>query len=396
MVIWWQYILGVRVISTLFSKDLIWLNRLHQKLGIYGFLIILIHPLLIYIDRISSSTLKLIPDLTNPVDLHILLGQLAILLLAIIWLTSALGRTKLGFRWWKRIHFLNYPILFLVFIHSTFLGTLLNSSRIPALRYYWLLLFVIFIIVTTTRLLFQFGYFKKKYQLVTLTPVTYDTFELKMKPLKNQIIPDIGQFVYVQINLWGETHPYTVSHFNDTTNELSITIKNLGKYSKELLSLKSGAELFLDGPYGVFTNEAYQISKQKQQEPNPIVLVAGGIGVTPFLRLIDYFKNNPDINPGITLFYGNKNIEDIAFKEEFAMLDNTKFKIIHVLSNAQSIPEGYEGGFISTDLMKKYLNNIAVNDFFICGPPIMMNKLLPQLESVGVPKSQIYAERFSL
>src|SRR5690606_23602977 len=81
----------------------------------------------------------------------------------------------------------------------------------------------------------------------------------------------------------------------------------VGKFTNHLESIKVGDTIYVDGPYGVFTREA--------QNDQPKVIIAGGIGVTPFVELVDRFGNEKTY-----MFYANKMLEDAVnrdmFKEE--------------------------------------------------------------------------------
>ena len=389
MIMWWQYVLGARFVLKLFTNDYLWSINIHKLLGKYGFLLILVHPVLIYVDRIVYGLGITLPNLSLDYDRNVFLGQITIAVLGVIWLMSAIIRDKFSYRFWKRIHLVNYSLLFFIFIHSIAIGSFLKNSSSTWFVMYWFFLFAIFVIITISRLLFQFGILKSKYAVVEVEKITHDTFTLKLVPKSNRLVPLKGQFVYIQNTLTGEAHPYTVSYFNEVTGDLHISTKNLGRFSLELQNLKPGVEVYLDGPYGVFTQEAYKSER-------PIVLIAGGIGITPFIRLIDYFVQHPEKNPGITLFYGNKSEEDIAFKEMVDTFQPEKFKVVHVLSLQESVGDGYEKGFITAALIKEYLSDLQGKDYFLCGPPIMVKKLVPDLIFAGIPERSIYSEKFSM
>jgi predicted ferric reductase len=390
VLLFWQYMLGIRAIVTKFTNDLLWINKQHQKFGTYGFLFIAMHPILLWIafndGRYDLLTLKFDTDYDKSVSL----GKLAITVLAFIWIISAVARTKLSYRLWKMLHFLAYPILLIVFFHSMGVGTFFGN---PNLKMYFNILFAIFICGSFYRLLFQLGFTKHKYVLISKEQITSNTVKLNFEPLAKPIKPAKGQFVYIQTDQFSENHPFTISHFDESTHIISITPKASGPFSMKLHKLSEGSKVFIDGPYGVFTEEAYKTDK-------PIVLIAGGIGITPFLRFIESVVSKSDKQ--VTLFYGNQTEDDIAFKKELnsAQAINANFKVIHVLSGkpgSELVVSNplIEKGYITIDLMKKYLgDNFSQYDFFICGPPVMMNKLIPILEQGGV--EEVYSERFSL
>ncbi len=391
VLLFWQYMLGIRPIVTKFTSDLLWINKQHQRFGKYGFIMIIFHPILLWLAFSDGRYDLLAFKFATEYDRNIFLGKTAITVLSFLWFTSALLRSKINYRLWKFLHFVAYIILPLVFVHSMGVGTFFGSH---SLKIYFNILFVIFTLATIYRLLFQLGILKYKYKIVSISHLTHNTVQISLKPLNNAIIPENGQFIYIQINALSENHPFTVSHFDEQTKALSITPKDSGPFSKKLHNLKEGMIVFLDGPYGVFTREAYSTQ-------NPIVLLAGGIGITPFMRLIESIKSDSRF-PKVTLFYGNQTEEDIAFRSEIEKFEkeNANFKVVNVLSGKPGAGvvisnPAFEKGYITAELLKKYLgDDFTKYDFFLCGPPVMVNKLLPVLKDNGAKR--VYAERFSL
>jgi predicted ferric reductase len=386
ILIWWQYILGVRQIATfLFGNDLSAINKIHQNFGKYGFLFILLHPLILVIDFNNRGFNLLSPEIKTDYDLYIFLGKIAFFLLTLIWIVSAVARRTISWRLWKRIHFFTYLILPLVFIHSLRSGTLF---AIKGLEYYWHFLNIIFLIITFYRVLSQLGILKKKYAVTNIEPITHNVVRINLAPRGSFLVPEKGQFVYVQNSRMGESHPFTISHFDTLTGNLSISAKASGKFSTDLHNLKTGQQVYIDGPYGVFTKEMYQIK-------TPLVLVAGGVGITPFVRFFESLKTEPENFPEVILFYGNQSGADVAYKDELESLQKIKkdFKVVHIFSNENI--EGVESGYINADLLKKYLQDLNNYDFFVCGPPGMLKSVYKCLIDSGVKKSKIYTEKFS-
>lgn len=140
----------------------------------------------------------------------------------------------------------------------------------------------------------------------------------------------------------------------------------------------------MDGPYGVFGREAFQTDRV-------IVMLAGGIGVTPFRRMAAEFEKCSGREA--YLFYGNPDVDDIAHREELENADQVD--VTHVLNDAPRHRE-FEKGFITADLIRKHLAERLVEcEFFLCGPPAMVTKLEAALRQKQVPPSQIHHELFS-
>ncbi|MBP9686982.1 MAG: hypothetical protein KBD66_04255, partial [Candidatus Doudnabacteria bacterium] len=130
---------------------------------------------------------------------------------------------------------------------------------------------------------------------------------------------------------------------------------------------------------------------------------AGGIGITPFIAVLeDLGKAGKDI----VLIYGNKTEADIALRNELEKLAGKyNIKIHHVLSNQPTSPSPatynlqlttFSVGFVTPELIKQLVPDAAEREVFLCGPPPMMNGLLKTLPTLGIPKNKIYFEKFSL
>jgi predicted ferric reductase len=387
ILITWQFLLGIRGLVSRIIPDLLWINSIHRFIGTYGFLAICLHPLLVTIYYASVGVNLLVLKFDDPFNFYKAFGTAAFALLTLTWLLSAFARKRLGFRYWKKLHLLVYVMMPLILIHSLNLGV--NVGGKGFLHYYWLFIVAVFITAFTYRILLRLGVFRDKYVITEVNHVTKDTTQVVMKPKGSKYLsPEPGQFVYFQPGLLMETHPFTVSHFDNTTHMLAITAKSSGPFSAQVQNLKVGQTVYLDGPFGEFTAEAYLTDK-------PIVLIAGGIGITPFLKLIESAKT--DLSKRITLIWGNKTQADIAFADLMQAVGkaNPGFKLVNVLSGEPTYSG--EKGYITTELIQKYVEGDLANyEFFVCGPPVMMDKIMPALDAAGIPESQLHKEKFSL
>jgi predicted ferric reductase len=381
----WECVLGVRPIVGRITPDIAWAINWHKKLGKYGFLMILVHPLFITIYFLSTLGINLIHlDVNRIQDVYKDFGFVALCILALIWVTSAVMRKRLSFRVWEKLHLLTYLILPLVIVHNIGLAkkSLPFNSQI-----FWYLLAIIFLIVVVIQILGALGITEVRYKVVEVKHETTNVTTSILEPVKRYITPKAGQFIYVQYPGHPEAHPFGVSGIDPVTHKIAITAKSLGQFSERLQHLQVGNELIIEGPYGKFTSEVYTTSK-------PVVLIAGGIGITPFMPTIQALAGGWD--KSVTMFYGNQTEAEVAFLPELAQTAtiNPKFKIIQVITK----PTGpvQESGFITCEVMQKHLEHDLENyEFFVCGPPIMIEKLVPELKEYDVPEDQIHFELFS-
>jgi len=388
--IFWQSIFGIKQITYFFTQDLITINKIHKFFGIYGFILILLHPIILFVDFLFKHATNLLNiDFTNVYDTRIQIGKLVFLILFIIFFSSVYLRNKLTYRYWKSIHFLNFLILPLIYIHADEIGVFLDSKQLST---YIKIILLIFILSILIRLALQLGIFKYKYKIQQITRLSHDTMKIDLAPTNRHINPKPGQFINIQKEIiLGESHPFTVSHYDELTKTISISIKESGRFSKELMGLKKGEVIFIDGSYGIFTRIAYIKNTSK------IIIIAGGIGITPFLRLIYYAKKNPKIYSGIYLFNGNKTEKDLIFQDDLKeTAELPQYRLINVLSKVE-VQSKYETGYINTTLIKKYVTeDLSSYNFFICGPSVMMEKLTADLLLHQVSIENIHKEEFTL
>ncbi len=133
-------------------------------------------------------------------------------------------------------------------------------------------------------------------------------------------------------------------------------------------------------------------------DPESLVLIAGGIGVTPILSMLNTLVHQKSRRV-IWFFYGVRQGGDHLFKKEFAALARDNPHVQIRVCYSQPTPADVEGedyhlkGRITVDLLKKLLpsNNFR---FYYCGPGPMMEALTKDLLNWGVPESHLHFETF--
>jgi ferredoxin-NADP reductase len=180
---------------------------------------------------------------------------------------------------------------------------------------------------------------------------------------------------------------FTISSSPTEKKFIEFTKKLTGsEFSNALEDLSIGAKAKIDAPYGKFTLD---------KEHNKIAMLSGGIGITP-LRSICKYVTDKKLKKSIILLYGNNTAQDIAFKEEFEILQkqNKNLKIINVLNKPPPEWKGYTG-FIDSNTIKKEITDYKKRLFYTCGPPGMINAMKKILQELNLPKSQIRIENFT-
>jgi ferredoxin-NADP reductase len=197
------------------------------------------------------------------------------------------------------------------------------------------------------------------------------------KPVGYTYIP--GQATEVSVNtpaLKDERRPFTFTSLV-TAPFLEFMIKRYPErkgVTDAIHQLGPGAELILHDVFGEITFRGEG------------VFIAGGAGVTPFISIFRDLESKNQL-AGNVLIFGNKTSGDIILNDELQKMLNGKF--INVLSR-ENHPH-YLTGYIDESILTRTVMSFNTN-FYVCGPPPMMDTVVPLLESLGARKESIVIE----
>lgn len=194
--------------------------------------------------------------------------------------------------------------------------------------------------------------------------------------------------VFLEIGNIKISRPYSISSSPKEALEgkYVLTIKRVpgGIASNYMLdNLKVGDRLALSGPLGEFVYLPIR-------DGRTVIGVAGGSGITPFHSFAKAIvEGDEDFN--LILLYGSRTEKDILFRDDFDAFEKAsdKVKVIHVLSHEQK--EGYEHGFVTAQLIKKYAPDEDYS-IFLCGPAGMYEFLDEQIQTLGIERKWIRHE----
>ena len=204
-----------------------------------------------------------------------------------------------------------------------------------------------------------------------------------------------GQYLSlkVKVNDVEITRPYSISSSPSDALEgfykLTIRKEEHGFLTNFIWNnWKVGTKIVSSGPEGFFFFDPLRDSKN-------LIGIAGGSGITPFRSLAKAIVEGT-IDAKLTLLYGSSEEDDIIFYEEFKKLGEEhpdRLKVIHVLSCDVVSLNGCETGFITGEIIEKYCD-VKNSTFFICGPQIMYEFVIKQLERFELPQKRIRREAF--
>ncbi len=131
---------------------------------------------------------------------------------------------------------------------------------------------------------------------------------------------------------------------------------------------------------------------------SPIVLIAGGIGITPMLSMLNWCQTNQPERE-VWFFHGVRNGKEIAFAAHLSAIAAANPKVHLRLCFSDPLPEDQLGqdfhhlGRVDVNLFRMELP-LKPYHYYICGPTPMMETLVPALDDWGVPDSHIHFEAF--
>jgi Na+-transporting NADH:ubiquinone oxidoreductase subunit F len=164
-----------------------------------------------------------------------------------------------------------------------------------------------------------------------------------------------------------------------------------GLVSSWLFSLKAGDEVTLRGPYGHFAVEPGE---------RELVLIGGGAGMAPLRAQVLDLLETQATQRKISYWYGARSRRELYYANLFERLqdefDNFTW---HPALSAPENNDAWEGdtGFIHQVAFDRYLGKHPAPetcDYYLCGPPLMVQSVLSMLDELGVTEEHIHYDDF--
>jgi predicted ferric reductase len=331
-------------------------------------------------SSLAQETGKLIRSYPDVLAATVALGML----IAVGVTSACIARRRLRYETWYFIHLYTYLAIALSFSHQLATGNEFVTH--PASRVLWVALYVV-----TFGLLLVFRVavpvrdaFRHRLRVAAIQSEGPGVVSVYVTGRHlEQTRAQAGQFFrwrFLDRNSWWEAHPFSLSAAPNP-EYLRITAKGIGDHSAALRHVKVGTRVMAEGPYGNLT--AGRRTRRR------VLLIAGGVGITPLRALIETLPAGPG---DLTLLYRASTEEDLLFRTELDQLARDRqIEVRYLLGRRDERPSP-----ISAANLRRRVPDLLHRDIFLCGPPGMMRAATRSLRTLGVRRSQIHRERFEL
>lgn len=207
-----------------------------------------------------------------------------------------------------------------------------------------------------------------------------------------------GQYAYFTLHALiapderGNTRHFTLSS-SPTEDFLSFTtrMRDTSGFKKTCDQFTLGTEVILRGPQGDFALE-------DEKTTVPQVMIAGGIGVTPYRSIIKYVADK-NLSVPIHLINSNSTPEEIVFRKELNEISSShaNIKVAYTVTRPQESKEKWTGltGRIDEKLIQSLTSNLQNPTYWLCGPPAMVDAMEEVLDQLKIPPERVKLEKFT-
>ncbi len=356
----------------------------HRKLGPIALILIALHVALIIAGYAASEAIGYLSETWTLLSTYrwILPAFAGFILMMMAGISSwRVARRRMSYETWWVTHLYLYLAIALAYMHAITIGQAFVTHAWA--RWIWIALYVItfgalilYRIIKPIMMSSRHGL-----KVHSVERESHDTYSVWITGKNlDKIGARGGQFFgwrFMTPNHWWQSHPYSLSAGPDN-KYLRITVKDLGDHSRSLSDLKPGVRVIAEGPYGIFTADA--------RSGDHVVLVAGGVGITPIRALLDDMPKQVRVD----LLYRAPKPEALVLHDELDAIARSRpnTRVRYLVGNRRSYP-------INAKSLTHLIPDFSTADVYTCGPEQLVASVRHAAEVVGIPDSRIHDEAFS-
>jgi predicted ferric reductase len=362
------------------------LARWHAMGGRYTVSLAVAHTLLIIWGYAVSAHTSVVHQtasfiLTYP---DVLMATVALGLLIAVGIASArAARRRLRYETWHFIHLYTYLAVALVFSHQFATGASFVSDATARLAWS-----AMYIVVAAALLWFRlvmpiYHGLSRQLRVVSVVAEAPDVVSVSVTGRRLDAFgAEPGQFFrwrFLTRQLWWAANPYSLSAA-PRPDLLRITVRVAGEHSRALRDLTPGTRVWAEGPYGGFTAALRTRAK--------VLLIAGGVGISPVRALIESIPARPG---DLTVIYRASTEDDLVLRREIDQIAAARGARVHYLVGSRSSDAGV---WLAPVNLRRLVPGLERHDVFLCGPDGLVDTVRGSLRAAGVARSHIHNESF--
>ena len=391
---------------------------IHKWSGYGSLFVVLLHPVWLPFARGANFTwLAVFYPLAAPMQPVInALGGLAAYTLVFVVVTAWL-RNKFKYGTWKKLHYASYVVIVAFLVH----GVWTNPSLEPGTSVDFLDGGKIFVEVCAVLALLMLGWrfnvgqrlrgvnlrkalaiaqsarpaWKGNLVVANITEFPGEVRVFRLVDSAGGPLPfafRAGQYLSIRINADDRTvvRNYSICSAPEQKEFCEIAVKRIdgGAGSTVLHTrLATGQKLDCAGPRGTFTFSG--------DESDSLVMIAGGIGITPLLSILKYLAARQWPHD-VFLIFAVRTPAHVLFEEELRTLQSEYQHLKLLVLPTSIVGHAWNGphGVISGSVLAAFIPHLKIRRIHLCGPLPMMTAVGLLLKEVGVRDAQIYTESF--
>lgn len=368
-------------------------SRIHRLAGFASVWLIAAHAIASTVGYSGLSTVPTLGEVWDQIYTFTVLEEgglgatVALALLIVVAVVSVrAARMRMAYETWYGIHLYVYVAMALGFLHQLTIGTDFVTDELA--RTTWIALYAVAFVPL---ILFRFvepllRNLRHRFYIEKVVIERDGVASLWISGSAMHKLPvRAGQWFGIRVlnaKGWWRSNPFSLSAGPDGQH-LRFTIEALGDRTRELQRVKPGTRMFLEGPYGILTGAVRTREK--------VLLIAGGIGITPLRALLEVL---PVRRGDMALLYRAPTNASVVFKKELNRIAEVRGARVDLVTGSRDQFTFNDDPLSPGGLWAAY-PDIRERDIYLCGSPRMMATVEKSLRDIGVPHSQIHLERFS-
>ncbi len=364
------------------------LTTWHRWTGFTLFWLVLLHPTFILLGYSKLDKISFLGEFGNLAEqTPVLFGMIAAALVLITGFVSVrAARRRLPYEVWHALHLVVYLVIVLAVLHQLSEGSAFKTNTLTEIYWWALWAFAIGALLTGRLLVPLVRNRRHRFTVAAVVPESDGVVSVYTTGRNlDRLGARAGQFFLWRFpgqNGWWQVNPWSLSAAPDG-HRLRLTAKGIGATSRSLRDLQVGAKVFAEGPYGAFTAE--------QRTRADVLLIAGGIGITPIRALLE----DEHLIGDIVVLYRVRDESEAVLLGELRNLAAARGARLYLVTGRTG-PGSPPFEPFSPDHLRRLVPDVTERDAYVCGPFPMTEAVLRGLRAAGVPSRQVHTEIFRL